>query len=227
MYKNIIQAIRHLAASKRIFCSEADFQFALAWELQRILSSAQIFLESGVPIGQQDTFYVDIIVVLNSKRYYIELKYQTSLCETSFCGFSINLRNKSAQDLMRYDYLKDIYRLLTIKKCHQSDFGGGYAIILTNDKLIYDVPRSSANPPLDFNFRIHDRRGLPKGKSTYPVPGPVFWNYCGPSITHWTITGPRKGFPLPMTINTKWEQYLIFTDGNGKNQDFRYLINVV
>ena len=225
MHNNLIQAIRQLAASNRVFCSEADFQFALAWELQRI-PGAQIFLESGVPVGQ-DTFYVDIIVDLNGKRYYIELKYQTSLCKTSFSGFPINLKNQSAQDIMRYDYLKDINRLLTIKKWQERDFGGGYAVILTNDRLMYNVPRSSTKTPLDFKFRIHDRRGLPEEKNIYPVPGDVNWNNANKSQDHWTKTGPRKDFSLPMKINTNWEQYLKITDNNGKEQDFKYLINVV
>ena len=227
MKRYIIQAIRKLADNGRLFCSEADFQFALAWELQEILSSAHILLEFGVDVITRsspsicDTFYVDIVVVLDEKRYYIELKYHTSKCNYSYCGYQIRLKNQGAQDLLRYDYLKDIDRLLTISKTDEGSFGGGYAIVLTNDKLIYETPWSVSKKVLDYFFRIHERVG--SRTQEYPIPGgTVLWNNKTKGEGHWTTKGSRAAkLKLPQSINTRWDMY--FTD----RQDFRYLINEI
>ena len=170
MRNTIIQALSLLAAANRVFCSEADFQFSLAWELQRLLPGASIFLEKGVSVPP-DTYFVDIVVEFGGKNYYIELKYHTSTCNWHFRGTPIRLKNQGAQDLLRYDYLKDIYRLQKIKNiCEKGGFAGGFAVILTNDRFVYDAP-SSFKKTLDCGFRIHDRRGTRVSK--YPVPGLV------------------------------------------------------
>ncbi len=225
MRKTIITALSLLAADKRIFCSEADFQFALAWELQKLLpQGALIFLEKGIYVSL-DTYYVDIVVESGGKNYYIELKYHTSICNWHYCGALIQLKDQGAQDLLRYDYLKDIYRLQNIaNNREEGQFARGFAVILTNDRLVYDAP-SVFKKTLDCGFRIHDRLG--SGVSKYPVPGLVAWNNTGKGSGHWTNTGQRKlSFSIP-PINTAWDQYLSFKDSNGVNQDFRYLINVI
>lgn len=220
MRKAIINALSQLAKQNRIFCSEAEFQFALAWEIKTAYPQWQIFLEKCIPVGGK-SFYVDIVIFDSENYYYIELKYQTSLCHYG----SIKLKNQAAEDIMRYDYLKDIYRLRSIAN-NTSNFGGGYAIILSNDKLMYQQPTSSRScSALDANFRIHDRR-YPKNKLFFPIPGTVAWKtLSSTSTTHWTKTRSLS-FTLP-TINTCWESYLKFVDNNGKLQDFRFLINEV
>jgi len=224
MRNTIIQALSQLAAANRIFCSEADFQFALAWELQRLLPLTSIFLEKGVSVPS-DTYYVDIVVESGGKIYYIELKYHTSTCNWHFRDTPIRLKNQGAQDLLRYDYLKDIYRLQKIKNnCEKEAFAGGFAIILTNDRLVYDAPVSFKNT-LDCGFRIHDRRGTRVSK--HPIPGLVSWNNKGRGSGHWTQRGERKlSFSVP-PISTAWSQYLSFRDSIGESQDFRYLINTI
>lgn len=224
MRNTIIQALSLLAAANRVFCSEADFQFALAWELQRLLPGASIFLEKVVSVPF-DTYYVDIVVESGGKSYYIELKYHTSTCNWHYGSSIIQLKNQGAQDLLRYDYLKDIYRLQNISKnCEEGVFAGGFAIILTNDRLVYDAPSSFKNT-LDCGFRIHDRRGSRVSK--YPISGLVSWNNKGNKNDHWTNTGQRKiSFSIP-PINTAWSQYLSFEDCDGVSQDFRYLINTI
>lgn len=225
MKNTLIQAISRLAKNGRIFCSEADFQFALAWELQRLLPKAEIFLEKGIEISN-DIFYIDIVVFDKGCYYYIELKYHTSLSDWSYKGSTLHLKEQYAQDLLRYDYLKDINRLRTISGAHKEDFGGGYAIVLTNDRLVYDEPRLFSNKVLDYYFRIHERKA--GKKSVYPVPGTVKWN--NGTITdpnHWTKHGERSlTFSLPR-INTEWTYYWSFIDNNSKRQLFKYLLNEI
>lgn len=223
MKRIIINALAYLASNNKVFCSEADFQFALAWEIQRLCPNARILLENGVQVNGQ-TYYVDIIVFLSGSSYYVELKYQTSICSFVSQGVLVNLKEHAAEDIMRYDYLKDIHRLYDIKKDHPSDYGGGYAIILSNDKHLYQEPSIIRTNTLDSFFRIHER---PNGKpNVYPIPGLVAWNTAKiTSSTHWTKTGSRNmPFSIPQ-INTHWEDYLSFLDNSGKRQMFKYLLN--
>ena len=221
----IIQAISKLAKGGRIFCSEADFQFALAWELQGLLPKADIFLEKAIDVPN-DIFYIDIVVFNGGRYYYIELKYHTSLCDWAYKGSTLHLKEQSAQDLLRYDYLKDINRLLLVSNVCREVFGGGYAIALTNDRLVYDEPRLYSNKVLDYYFRIHERKA--EKKIVYPVPGTVKWNnetIMDPN--HWTKHGERSlTFSLPR-INTEWTHYLSFFDNNSKSQVFKYLLNEI
>lgn len=222
--KNIIvAAIKRLSKGKRIFCSEADFQFSLAWEIMQICKGALVYLEDGIQVNGQ-TYYVDIIVVIKAKKYYIELKYQTSECSyTNALGSVIQLKEEAAEDLMRYNYLNDINRLLTIKQSLSGDFGGGYAIILSNDTRMYKRPSQNRTRALDHDFRIHERGK--NGDQAFPIPGIVKWNNTNPK--HWTNMNSKynKQFYLP-PINTKWEHFLT-VNYNNKEQEFKYLINSV
>lgn len=223
MKGTIIKAIKILAARKIIFCSEADFQFALAWEIKNLCPNAQIFLEKAVNVNN-DTYYVDLIVVWENKYFFIELKYQTSSFSTiDVLGLPLNLKGQAAEDLMRYDYLKDILRLYKIANSHPINFGGGYAIILSNDKLMYEAPKAFKRS-LDCFFRIHDRRGFLNDR--FPVPGAVVWNNATKGSSHWTRKPLRNLiFVLPL-INTEWDTYLSIKS-NQKKQEFKFLINEV
>lgn len=224
MKKYIIRALQLLAQNNRVFCSEADFQFALSWEIQKLLPKAIIVLENGISVNEK-VYYVDIIVKLDSKYYYIELKYQTSKSKVKdVFGEELELKNQAAEDLMRYDYLKDILRLYEIAKAHADDFGGGYAIILSNDKLMYDAPLSFKKT-LDYQFRIHDRRGVEK--NMYPIPGMIAWNNNSKPLSHWTNKGERTNWFILPSISTEWDLYRQIIDDNNNKQVFKYLINEV
>lgn len=226
MRKIIINALQQLANNNRVFCSEAEFQFALSQKIQSLLPNAVIVLEKAIAVyngAYNINYYVDIVIKDNNQYHYIELKYQTSECNAKDAfGGTMVLKNQAAEDLMRYDYLKDILRLYDIAINHPARFGGGFAILLSNDKLMYKAPPIYRNT-LDYQFRIHDRRGVIK--DPYPIPGKVTWKSM--RSDHWTKKGERSlVFTLP-TISTNWDTYLQFVDINGKNQDFKYLINEV
>lgn len=222
MRRILEKALISLVNQGRIFCSEADFQFSLAWEIQRLCGNARVFLEKPVVVRSK-TLHVDIVVLLNKQYFYIEVKYPTSHCTYSLDGETpVTLTNQSAEDLLRYDYCKDILRLYGIYSAAADSFGGGYAIILTNDVFIYKEPNSYNDKVLDFYFRIHERRNA---NYSYPLPGRVTWNNSDKSNEHWTNSGERKySFVIP-TINTDWEDYLTIHDDNSSYQVFKYLIN--
>ncbi len=77
--KAVIEKVLNDLASKRpVFWSEADFQFAFAWELQNELPQASIRLERRFDADDNTPMYIDIWVEYEGKVYPIELKYKTS-----------------------------------------------------------------------------------------------------------------------------------------------------
>ena len=107
--------MNNLAATRPIFHSEADFQFALSWEIKSRHPSAEVRLEWR-PHQYLGIDHVDILVSIASKKIGIELKYKTRALECMVGNEHYILKNQSAQDIARYDYLTDISRLESLKQ---------------------------------------------------------------------------------------------------------------
>lgn len=158
---DIKNCLIQLADQRPIFHSEADFQHALAWRIQKILPDAQIRLE--LPFTQLDKqSYLDIFVQIEDYRFGIELKYKTRFLTTNRNGEHFRLKNQSAQDLGRYDFLKDIQRLEYFSTVYDNCIG--YAILLTNDSSYWKQPRSSDT--VDREFRLSEGREI-KGSMSW------------------------------------------------------------
>ena len=71
---DIYAAIELLSYKRKIFHSEADFQFALAWEIQELNPTCHVRLEY-VPAAIVPTMHIDIFVHQKSEMIPIELKY--------------------------------------------------------------------------------------------------------------------------------------------------------
>jgi hypothetical protein len=153
--ENIKTVIKNLSEKRKIFHSEADFQFAFAWEVQKELPQAEIRLEY-CPAFAKD-MHIDIFVIENGATYPIELKYKSKLFSDKVGDEYYSLKNHSAQDCGRYDYLFDIQRIERIKNAPESNFKAGYAIILTNDESYW---KQSTRETVDEAFRIHQGRVL-------------------------------------------------------------------
>lgn len=109
--------LRELAFERPVFHSEADFQHALGWAMHVKFPTAGIRLE--VPI---DGFHVDLIVRGEKVREAFELKYKTKAGIYSVGNELFHLKEHSAQDIGRYDFLKDLCRLeksVTVPRQHQ------------------------------------------------------------------------------------------------------------
>lgn len=191
-------ALNELSQTKSVFCAEADFQFAFAWELQKLLPQAKISLEYPVRISSRD-YHVDIWIEDNGRIYPIELKYKTK----GGVMDGMKLKNHAAVDFGCYDYLYDIYRIERLKMS-VLNFHKGWAVMLTNEPLYYN----NANRPSAYNnFKIF--QGAVK---------------CGP--LNWELTnkgkifncGKRIGFSLTGSYKMNWKNY---------NSNFRYLINEI
>lgn len=205
--KDIKSAIETLKSKQKVFHSEADFQFSLAWELQKILPNAKIRLEY-CPIFDGD-MHIDIYIVDDGKSYPIELKYKTRKITQVIDGEQYNLKNQSAQDVGRFDYLYDINRIEKVKALDPK-FTSGYAIILTNDSAYWKAPNFKNT--VDAAFRIHD------GKT---VTGHLSW---GENAGVGTTKG-RDPFELFGEYRMTWLPYSTINANYG---DFKYcLIEVI
>ena len=145
----------------RIFHSEAQFQFALAWEI-KLRYKCQVLLEeytaSYLVLKKKKKMYTDII--LKGEDGYtigIELKYKTAEYDNDI----YHLLNHGATDLGRYDYLYDVHRLeLLSKKDKLSEaeiicpITKGYAILLTNEHKYWSISHNAATNTIYKEFCI-------------------------------------------------------------------------
>src|SRR4051794_21367439 len=84
-----------LAERRPVFHSEADFQHAFAWELQRRHPEARIRLETRPRPGVR----LDVLAIVNGRRIAIELKCLLRDLTTTIDGELFALPNQSAQDV--------------------------------------------------------------------------------------------------------------------------------
>ena len=202
MNGNLLEVINRLSSLRPIFNMEADFQFALAWEIQKKFPDWSIRFEKKPP-NLKDRIFVDLWIE-GDETCAIELKYKTRRFDIDVKGESFNLLNQGAQDLGRYDFLKDVERLENIVSAH--DNVKGYAIILTNDSSYW---KSTATETIDTKFRIHDGRVLN---------GELSWR---PEASSGTVRGREKPIKLTGTYKLNWKDYSqVSGTSYGK---FRYL----
>jgi hypothetical protein len=137
---------------RNLFHSEADFQFHLAWKIQQMHKDADVRLE--LPISKTNTTkweYCDI-VVNGTETVGVELKYKTKKLTETISGELFELKQQAAQNLGRYDFLKDVSRLECW--CKENKLDIGYAILLTNDSSYWKEPRGTNK---SVNFSLHAR----------------------------------------------------------------------
>ena len=94
------EIVKHLAAERPRFCSEADFQFALAWKIQQEFPQAEIRFECPAVRGSE-SIKIDIIVNSDGELVPIELKYK--------------LKSQGRDTENRPDMLDDIDRLEVLR----------------------------------------------------------------------------------------------------------------
>lgn len=202
----IHDCLKALAEKRPLFHSEADFQHALAWQIQQLLQEAHIRLE--LPVKGETRRYLDIAVQDGAEQILIELKYKTRSLKAVVNDETFLLRDQGAQDIGRYDYLKDIERLESMLAQQQGT--RGYAILLSNDHGYWTQARSHT---VDAAFRLHEKSLLS-------------------GTRHWdqnTSPGTMRGREAPIQLRGKhhnrWRDYSQVTEGVGGQ--FRYLLHEV
>jgi hypothetical protein len=186
--------LRELSKERPVFHSEADFQHALAWKIHEKHPEMNIRLERRIELDDKE-IYVDIFLKDKEERIgLIELKYKTRDIEIEVNDERFKLKDQSAQDISRYDFIKDVSRL---EECvDKLPNAIGYAIFLTNDPSYWNLPRTTNT--IDKDFRIHDGR---------VVQGTLRWK-------EGTSKGTMEGREEPIVLKGKyrltWKDYSNF-----------------
>ena len=210
---NFINVISNLLKKRPVFHSEADFQHHLAWEIHKEDENINISLEKKMGI---DDFCIDIFVSKgkskkgNSKIGF-ELKYVTNKLKYEKDRELFDLRDQSAYDVRCYDFLKDIYRLETLKS--ENLINRGYAILLTNCKAIWNGGNDNTGYE---SFKVG-------GKKENIDEGEHEW---GNKVGEGTKRGRKDGIKIGNTYKIEWSKPSehIILNVESKHNEFRYLI---
>lgn len=136
--------LNELSLKRPVFCSEADFQFEFAYMIRKYLTKEnvdfRILLEYFQKYEDNNSMYIDILVIFDDLWYPIELKYKTkgNNSKKVYAKYidgkdEFILKNHSAHNDNCERYQKDILRIENIKENKKEVFGMGYVIMLTND----------------------------------------------------------------------------------------------
>ena len=151
---DVVDVMSTLATQRKAYHSEADFQHAFAWEIHSQFPKSSIRLERPLHTNGKK-LHLDFLVQLRQGLVAVELKYKTRKLSVEVAGEAFNLASHSAQDIGRYDFIKDIIRLenivSTLKNCD------GHAILLTNDSAYW---RPKPTGTVDEAFHLTDGRTL-------------------------------------------------------------------
>ena len=202
MQLDIHALMKGLAERRPIFRVERDFQNSLSEYIVESTLESEFSLE--VPSFRNEKKRLDIW--LPQSQTLIELKYKTQKLHIRNNGKFFDLKNQSADDLARYDFLKDIQRLERAVEEGAAKYG--FAIMLTNESL-YWRPPPTRNPTSFDEFRIHEGR---------QVTGTMMW---GPTAGACTRENREKPISLKGSYTMNWRDYSRL--GAERNARFRYL----
>ncbi len=205
---DIHATMAQLAKSRPLFHSEADFQHALAWRLREDHPQLAIRLEYR-PAHLTQRGYIDVWAADGHEVVAIELKYKTRSLQATANGESFDLLDQSAQDLGRYDTLKDMQRLEQVVAAVPNS--SGFVLLLTNDRSYWTA--STRQDTADAHFRLHEGRLLT---------GQLSWGDAASAGTRHTR---ESNLLLSGSYELKWRDYS--TIKSGAYGTFRYvLVNV-
>jgi hypothetical protein len=169
--------------NKRILFNERDFQLQLAMWLLRSGNYNAVELEYHVPAQELNNendyvwvntnrkkneeslptelqeMYLDIVVEKDGQFAIVELKYPTKIepIKTKRFGdskeFTDILKNQGADNIVKYNFWKDVRRIELVKR-RFSNVVGGFAFMLTNDKIYQFQSKAST---YKFNFSMAEK----------------------------------------------------------------------
>lgn len=200
------EVLRVLSEERPVFHSEADFQYALAWKIHQTYPDDSIRLEKPT-LSNSEEIHVDIVVIDGDSAVPIEIKYKTREARIVSRGEEYRLKNQSAEDQGRYDFLKDISRIERIPGLRY-----GFALFLTNDESYWGLPKE-VRDTVDWAFRIHEGRN---------VAGRLAWGEGASAGT--TAGGRDKPIEIMNEHILSWKDYSNLSFPRGR---FRYLLVMV
>ena len=189
-----------LARVRPAFHSEADFQQSL---VSCIYKRRPCLIHSEFHPFLPERMALDIWIP--DERVAIELKYRTRKLYLNQGGVTFALRDQAAQDVSRYDFIKDIKRLERV--ADERPPALGFAVFLTNDSSYWKPSRKP--DPFDAEFRVHESKAIK-------------------DVMRWdnrASDGTKKGRASPIRLKgsykCKWRDFSSF--GGKKYGQFRYL----
>ena len=199
----IDEAMGALAAERPLFHSEADFQHALAWRIQRLHPSAAVRLETRPRRGIR----LDVLVRLDGRRIGLELKYLVKGMTVDLADERFDLPNQGAHDISRYDVCKDIRRTEVLIEDGYAD--EAHTIVLSNDAGYWQSGRKV--DPVDAAFRLTEGRVLS---------GTLAWSeMAGVGTTR----GREAPIALAGSYPCRWRPYSRVPGAKPNAAEFRYL----
>ncbi len=148
----IDELMARLAQRRSVFCSEADFQHELAYEIRMSDPSLKVRLEW--PLTAPARGAIDLIVI-GETRFALELKYLSKSFSTTLDGEPVRLREHGAHDQRRYDVCKDVVRMEAYAEA--TECGAG-VLVLTNEPSYWQA-RARADT-IDAAFNLSHLREL-------------------------------------------------------------------
>ena len=221
---------------KKVFQSEAQFQFNLAWRLQELYDCEAKLEDLTVVVTRKNKsdkefmqkVYTDIVLVKDDYYVAIELKYKTATLNHK----DILLFNHGASDLGRYDFLWDVNRLELLvdpaKRNRETPLARaeeikvfrhcakGFAILLTNEKGYWKKSYNDEKETIDKQFCIGEADGCLYGKT-------LDWKKKNGEYTN-TIknTSRARSIVLNKAYHYQWKPYCELSAA--ENNNFKYLI---
>lgn len=195
----IQKTVAALSQRRPVFWSEADFQHELAVQLAALDPSLQIRLEW--PLPGQGIRAIDILLSKGQQRTAVELKYLTQKYSGLFANEQFELKAQGAQDVRRYDVIKDIQRMEEF--CDRFPSARAFVLVLSNDPVYWAGPTAGTNCEA---FSLKQGRVLG---------GQLTW-------AEKTGAGTMKSREKPLTLANRyqvnWVQYSLLS---GKYGEFR------
>ena len=178
------RALCELGETNPVFESEIEFQLEFALWLRLHYPELGVKLEQRVYPSSRDK----LDLALKEVRIAVELK--------------LAVTPTSPADVIRYGFIKDIWRLETL--CGEPDWGKGYAILLTNRDDLWEQRNSPS--VTDAQFHLYEGR---------EIQGALSW-------TKDTAESTQNNYPaldIRKHYRMQWKQF--------GNLGFRYLMVAV
>ena len=154
-----------LRTNKELMFNERDLQVRVASWLSASSHYDDVDMEYAVPkeelaardvkIGDKsfpwdNDLSIDVVVEKSDEFAAVELKYATRPVDVKIDRFGekmktdcLIVKDQSANDIVMYNYWKDVRRVETLTRCYPK-VKGGVALIITNSAIYWNAPRPDA-----------------------------------------------------------------------------------
>lgn len=237
---NFSQIVKKLQMTRPVFHSEDDLKLAMAMIINKLYPTYQIRLERPTEVNMQTRngiatarAPIDFVVLdpIEKRAYPIEIKYTTKKAILRSDDETFSLTNHGANDIRRYSFRKDIYRVENVK-IENYTIKQGFVFILTNDKGYYQNDVSSKNS-LAANFSFHHGVVLSKdytGWNLVKIPEDKYDLDLQETVDankkrHWTL-GKQYVYQLGLKSDylIQWCDYSTFALDKGIIENFKYCL---